>query len=130
MWFFFEFKGEVMFNFDEVSYKSKEVMEMMLKNYLVVIQGFQVIVIEVVDFFKKFFEESVVYVEKFVGVKSIEVVVELQIVFVKVFFDKMVVEVMKISEFYVDVVKIVYVLFQMVMNKVNVLVVLQFNEVV
>ena len=97
-----------MFKFDEAGMIGKETIETMVKGYATAAEGFQAIATEAADYSKSSFEASVAHVEKLMGVKSFEAVVELNTTFAKSAFEGYMAEMTKLGEMYADMAKTAY----------------------
>lgn len=97
-----------MFNYEDVSKKSKEAMDTMLKGYADAAKSFQAIATEASEFSKKSFRDGIAHVEALTSVKSPETALELQATFLKSSYESYVAEMTKLGEMYADLAKSAY----------------------
>lgn len=97
-----------MFNFDEASKKTNEVVDGMLKNYAEVSKGFQAIATEAADYSRKRYEDGVAHVEALSSVKSPEALVELQAAYLRSSYDAAIAGISRMGEMYADLGKLAY----------------------
>ncbi len=97
-----------MINLEEANKKSKEVVDLAVKNYAEVTKGFQSIAAEATEYSKKSVQELTSYVEQLTAARSIEAVIEIQTKYAKNSYESFVAEATKIGEMYADLAKIAY----------------------
>jgi hypothetical protein len=95
-------------NFDEIQKFSKDNMDVAARSFGAVSKSFQAIAAEVTDYSKKSFEEGTAMLEKLMGTKSIEKVIELQTEYVKSAYEGFVSEASKLGDMYSDLAKETY----------------------
>ncbi|CAD7023427.1 phasin family protein [Pseudorhizobium endolithicum] len=97
-----------MFNFDDASRKSSEVMEEMLKSYSEMAKGFQTIATEAGDYSRRSFQDMTSFMESLMSARGLEDAYQLQADYMKSSYDAFVAEAGKLSELYADLAKSAY----------------------
>ena len=95
----------------------KDQMEQISASAAAVARGFQAIATETTDYSKRSLESTSSFVEKIVGVKSVETAIQLQSEFAKSQFDGFVAQAAKVSEIYKDIAKEAFKPLESAMNK-------------
>lgn len=96
-----------MFNLDETSRKSKEMLEGMMGNYSEVAKSLQAIATENAEFSRRYFQDMTTHFERLMGVRSLEAAAELNASYAKSSFESLVAQSTKIGELYVNLGKVV-----------------------
>ena len=91
--------------FEDFQKMSKDQMEQMSATAASVARGFQAIATEATDYSKRSLESTTSFVEKLMGVKSIETAIQLQSEFAKTQMEGFVAQSTKIGEIYKDIAK-------------------------
>ena len=91
--------------FEDFQKLSKEQMDQMSATAASVARGFQAIATEATDYSKRSLESTSSFVEKLLGVKSIDTAIQLQSEFAKSQFEGFVAQTNKIGEIYKDIAK-------------------------
>ena len=94
-----------MSNAYDVQKFGKDQMEQMSASAAAVARGIQAIASETTDYSKRSLENTSSFMEKIVGVKSVETAIQLQSEFAKSQFDGFVAQATKVCEIYKDIVK-------------------------
>jgi hypothetical protein len=92
-------------NFDDLQKLGKDNVDVALKQFGAVSQGFQAIATEVADYSKKSFEDSTAAFEKMMGAKSIEKAIEIQSAYVKTAYEGFIAQATKLGELYTGLAK-------------------------
>jgi hypothetical protein len=95
-------------NFDEIQKISKETADIAVKNFGTVSKGVQAIAIEVADYQKKTFEQGTAAVEKLLGARTLDKVIETQTDYFKNSYEGFVAQAKKIGDLYADLAKETY----------------------
>jgi hypothetical protein len=109
----------MMKNFEDVQKLSKDNMDTTLKSFGAVSKGIQAIAVEMADYSKKSFEEGTAVIEKLMGVKSFDKVIEVQNDYFKSSYEGFMSEATKLGDLYTDLAKESYKPFEGVFGKVN-----------
>ena len=91
--------------FDDVQKYGKDQMEQFSSSAAAVARGFQTIASETTDYSKRSLETTSSFMEKLVGVKSMETAIQMQSEFAKSQFEGFVAQMNKIGEIYKDIAK-------------------------
>ena len=91
--------------FDDVQKHGREQMEQFSSSAAAVARGFQAIASETTDYSKRSLESTSSFVEKLVGVRSMDTAIQLQSEFAKSQFEGFVAQMNKIGEIYKDIAK-------------------------
>jgi hypothetical protein len=94
--------------FEDMQQAGKENVDVALKSFGALSKGTQAIAVEVADYSKKAFEDGADALEKLLGAKSIDKVIELQTDYAKSAYEVFVAKASKIGELYVDLAKEAY----------------------
>jgi hypothetical protein len=94
-----------MFNFDEASNQTKQVVDGVLKSYSEMADGFQAIAAESGDYYKKSFQDMSAFMEALAGVRTVDAAYELQTSYAKSSYDGFVSQATKIGEMYAQLAK-------------------------
>jgi phasin family protein len=86
--------------FEEIQNASKTQLEQISASFASLTRGFQAIATETGDYSKQSLESTSAFVEKLVGVKSVETAIQLQSEFAKSQFEGFVAQATKIGEIY------------------------------
>lgn len=97
-----------MFDFEDVSKKSREAFDTVFAGYADAARSFQAIATEASEFSQKAFRDGVAHVEALASVKSPDVAFDLQSKFVKASYEAYVAEATKIGEMYANMAKSAY----------------------
>lgn len=95
-------------NFDEIQKISKETTDIAMKNFNTVSKGVQAIAVEVADYQKKSFEQGTAAVEKLLGARTLDKVIETQTDYFKNSYEGFVAQAKKIGDLYADLAKETY----------------------
>lgn len=92
-------------HFEDFQKVSKDQLELMSATAASVARGFQAIANETTDYSKRSMESTSSFVEKLLGVKSVDTAIQLQSEFAKSQFEGFVAQANKIGEIYKDIAK-------------------------
>ncbi len=90
---------------DDMQNMGKKQMEQMSGTIASMTRGFQAIAAETTEYSKRSLESTSAFVEKLVGVKSLDTAIQLQSEFAKAQFEGFVAQATKVSEIYRDLAK-------------------------
>src|SRR5690242_5385243 len=95
-------------NVDEMQQLRKDSMDMAMKSFGDMSEGFQAIAAEVANYSKKSLEDHTAAMEKLMGATSPEKAIEVQGEYIKMAYEGFVAEATKIGELYADLAKASY----------------------
>lgn len=91
--------------FDDVQKYGKDQMEQFSASAAAVARGFQAIASETTDYSKRSMESTSTFMEKLLGVKSVETAIQMQSEFAKSQFEGFIAQANKVGEIYKDIAK-------------------------
>jgi hypothetical protein len=106
-------------NFDEMQKLGKDNMDVAMKSFGAVSNGWQAIAVEVADYSKKSFEAGTATAEKLFGAKSLEKAIEIQTDYAKSAYEGFVAGATRIGELYADLTKQSYKPFEGFLGRAN-----------
>lgn len=95
-------------NFEEIQQIGKENVDVAMKSFGAASKNAQAIAVELADYSKKAFEDGAQAFEKLLGVKSVEMAIELQQSYFKNAYEGFVSKATKVGELYADLAKETY----------------------
>ncbi|MDN2564721.1 phasin family protein [Aquibium sp. A9E412] len=106
-----------MFQFDQISKMSKELMDSSLESFAAMSKGLQAINVEAAEYSKRSFEQGTASFEKLVSAKSLEKAFELQSDFARQAYEGFVGQTSRMGDLYADMAKDVYKPFESALAK-------------
>ncbi|HME29417.1 MAG TPA: phasin family protein [Pseudolabrys sp.] len=104
-------------NFEDFQQVGKDNVDLTLKTMGALSKGTQAIAVEVADYSKKAFEDGTAAIEKLLGVKSFDKVIEVQTEYAKTAYEGFVAKASRIGELYADLAKETYKPFETLIAK-------------
>jgi hypothetical protein len=104
-------------NVDEVQQLGKDSMDVAMKSFGAVSEGFQAIAAEVANYSNRSLEDHRAAMEKLMGAKSPEKAIEIQSEYIKMAYEGFVAQATKIGDLYAEIVKASYKPFEGLISK-------------